>query len=429
MFDADEPNQPTSNILKRPPNQLHDVSTVCSYWRAIVTNIPRLWSLITFSEPGGFDRAALWLQRAGESLLSIEMNTRHLEMPDPHIHIPIQLKPYMKRVDSLTLEAPVNVMGPIIGCWLDSSSTLVTSLQLAHPMKGRTESYCLDSTQTTSERLNQLLLSIITLRLHGVYFDWDWCHFGSLTTLEFAFLHSERSPRLSQLIRILSASPMLRTFYLVSTTIYPEESAQYEVESLPISLPFLETLEFSTISGNLYPLISLLHAGTRPLELRINISGPNSTAEHDAITSFLARSSVKTLYIGTHASNCYQWFPYLPQLETLYLVEQRATENIWNAISPVLADGTTQDGLNCLKLRTIGYQSYNWLRTDNLQRLLESHSIQSFKVSKRFAEHTRFGSNRLSFSEWMSKVAPNVTVSAELGEDRHHYGFVPYSWW
>ncbi|KAF8593477.1 hypothetical protein BDV93DRAFT_566499 [Ceratobasidium sp. AG-I] len=308
----------------------------------------------------------------------------------------------MRRASGLTLEAPADMMDLIIGCWLlNGSAGLVTSLQLSYPQERKHNSQLelLATTRVTPERLDQLLGSLVTLRLHGVCFDWNLCNFGCLITLELAFLSYGTAPILGQLIHILSANPMLRALYLVRVCTDSEKSAaRPEVEVLPISLPFLEILEFSSIDGKLRPLISLLQPGTRPLELRLNLLSSHRASEQEAIVSFLSRSNVKTLYLGTFNYFSERWFPYLPQLETLYVVGQWDMEKIWAAISPIPAHDMAQGSLTCPKLHTIKYYRCCWSRTDDLQRLLQSHSIQSFGICEELARRIKFGGNR-SFTE------------------------------
>ncbi|KAF8599387.1 hypothetical protein BDV93DRAFT_609341 [Ceratobasidium sp. AG-I] len=430
VFYTNDPNRPTSSVLQCPPNQLHDLSCVCSHWRNIIINIPRLWSLINFNGPRGLDRTALWLQRAGEALLSIEMNSARLEILDPQIHIPRQLEPYMRRVSNFTLEAPADVMNPIIRCWLlHGAPSRLASLQLSYPKGLEPINYPLDSSRVTPERLNLLLDSVVTLRLHGVYFDWTLCNFGGLTTLELAFLGFKTTPTLDQLVRILSASPALQALHLVSVVIYPKQyrTPSGVVEVSLVSLPFLESLELSLISGRLHSLLSLLQPGARPLELRLNLTTSNRTVEQEAIVAFLSRSNVKTLHVGQDNSSCDRWFSYLPQLEILHAVGQWTMEEVWDTISPIPTGGMAPASFNCPKLHTVNLQGCYWSRTDSLQRLLKSHSIQSFTVCQKFAEN--FGSefNR-PFGEWMSKVAPNVAASIEPS-GKEYNGFMPRTWW
>lgn len=96
------------------------VSHVSQHWRRVVTSIPSLWAVLAFATPPPYSHEQLWLSRAQDYPLTIEIDADAIEeqvkltVPDQHIldkrSSDEQYLPFDEKVAKRTLDALANIL-------------------------------------------------------------------------------------------------------------------------------------------------------------------------------------------------------------------------------------------------------------------------------------------------------------------------------
>jgi hypothetical protein len=203
------------------------VSQVCSHWRAVALNCPRLWNRIVFSRPRWVSQM---LSRSSMVPLII-LATTDINWNNRDT-VSLALDDFSK-VLQLHLTAETQTLRHILA-QLHGPPSLLESLQLknvatfddAHPLTFKS---------IVMPRLRRI-------KLVSCGFDWDTLNVSCLTHLELGGLGSTIRPTMSQLLAVLRQSPCLQR--LVLSRAIPPVQGTVDVKH-PVSLPDLSHLSLS----------------------------------------------------------------------------------------------------------------------------------------------------------------------------------------
>ncbi|KAG8721717.1 hypothetical protein FRC08_010853 [Ceratobasidium sp. 394] len=297
------------------------VSSVSAGWRSLVLATPGFWSSICFHENGRENQLSkLSLVRAGSASLDVQVVfpkalTAYDWLPS--------LRTRFNQIRTLDLVLPdINLLHNILAIWPHGSlASSLTRLSIK-VMDAIYKINVPPPKVLPTEAHEQMLGCVTSLSLYGGYFDWDSAAFDGLEHLQLAGLVTRASPTLSQILRMLRASPRLRTLSLCEMEFSQEEYIDYQ----PIHLEHLQKLSFiSLVVQELIGLVPLLVPGTQPLTihiLRVPLSGPLT----NVLVSFLRRSNVQYIYfhdqLGRKAMS--RVLSVIPRVLFLYFLGKKA---------------------------------------------------------------------------------------------------------
>ncbi|KAF8603327.1 hypothetical protein BDV93DRAFT_544782 [Ceratobasidium sp. AG-I] len=216
-----------------------NISPVCVYWRKLFNNTPALWTHIDLGigqlQDANFAfHAQRSLERANQLPLYIHVEGRRTHI-DP-VTVVALLVPYANRIVSLDL--CINSL---------ASQTILVGL-FNTPYRGSVRHLCLyDEDYVVGPLepsgslfplglLDELLLSIPSLTIHGPSLNYNSPAFRGLTDLAIVF--SDMCPTPYQLTQILVACPELRSLTLLEVSLEPGN-----LPIKPANLPSLQALD------------------------------------------------------------------------------------------------------------------------------------------------------------------------------------------
>ncbi|KAG8766845.1 hypothetical protein FRC12_006619, partial [Ceratobasidium sp. 428] len=254
---------------------LHNFTSVCAYWRDIATSVADPWTHVDIGPliPRGFTQ--LLLDRSKNSPIYVHLyeSTPNLASasPDREVFDVIEaLAPHAHRIYAIDLESHSHsrtLFHPVLNLWLSGGTpSLAKSLTVYRPnasvLLSPNES-SMDAFRNYSANAHAMLLSLETLRLQNVKFDLGSLAYRGLVDLQLGcFCAWPSTFCISQLERIISASPKLATLKLDSIAI---TSPDDWVCPPPIVLNQLQTLSLSHMDPTSLRLLLPLLTSPCPL--------------------------------------------------------------------------------------------------------------------------------------------------------------------
>ncbi|KAG6915794.1 hypothetical protein DXG01_009795 [Tephrocybe rancida] len=197
------------------------VSHVCSHWREVALSDSNLWANIPIGYPSW---ATEMIQRSKAVPLTIlyqgALYSNRTDKPTTcsHTFLKAILSSHMSRIGNLTLESSYdNPREPDTGrerftellTLLKQPAPLLERLKIrsppqSHAILGPEKNRLLGGIAAGSPRL-------MHLELDGCGIEWDALGFGSLRSLTIARLPENSSPSVTQLLQVLSQTPLLET--------------------------------------------------------------------------------------------------------------------------------------------------------------------------------------------------------------------------
>ncbi|KAG8737679.1 hypothetical protein FRC10_007933 [Ceratobasidium sp. 414] len=193
----------------------------------------------------------------------------------------------------------------------------------------------------------QFLQNLTSFSLCGGYFDWDSAAFVGLEHLWLVWV-AYPGPTLAEIVRMLRASPRLRTLCLAGVPISQEEKTDHP----PVHLEYLQRLSLLSLGErDLCALVPLLHPGPKPLTLHLK-----GDLETGLLSKLFQRSNIEAMYLHSQITRqtMSDIFPTLPHLGCLYC-SYNNIGNVLETLSAPLPNGNpkTPSLLPCPQLRTL----------------------------------------------------------------------------
>ncbi|KAG6908829.1 hypothetical protein DXG01_003182 [Tephrocybe rancida] len=266
--------------------QARNVSHVCSHWRDVALYTPKLWSDIPLDYPECVEEM---LQRSKMALLTIAYRplSRFRSPPKP-VYSLIALKEmfssHLPRIGNLTLN---NLTQPFLEYLNFKITDVLVLLDQPAPMMERLELRFRHYPDGKGPEQNLKLPDAIfrglprleSLILEGCGMPWDLSTCGNLKSLNISNIPASFEPSMTQLLGILSQTPLLEKLSLslnnIERSTRPGDPlpARY---STPIDLLHLEDV---TISTSLLDTVFLFDhlvfsRNARSFNIRVNLSHP-----------------------------------------------------------------------------------------------------------------------------------------------------------
>ncbi|KAG8698114.1 hypothetical protein FRC08_006130, partial [Ceratobasidium sp. 394] len=209
--------------------RFHDLASVCAYWRDIALNTPDLWTHVDISPSTPSGVTNLLLGRTKDNPIHI-----HVYEPKPPdngytpdyeiLKTTNVLAPHMHRVCALDIESHSfsrDFIGAVLNLWFDRGSTMYrpNGRQVLSPDRGIGNTIL----KSRSKHAKGVLLSLNTLHLQGVVFDWKSGAYRDLVDLRLDFASGGGNVPVLQFADMLRANPRLVILKLKSVHIVDVE--------------------------------------------------------------------------------------------------------------------------------------------------------------------------------------------------------------
>ncbi|KAG8725191.1 hypothetical protein FRC09_006427 [Ceratobasidium sp. 395] len=344
-----------------PDDFPYSFANTCTFWRQIALETPYFWTHVDVGPgvPRGLSK--LMLERARANPLHLHIDEHELPrwanpkpgkryQPDPLLR---DLKSIMHRVHTLKLSSQNlegSFVGRMINLWLDhGDGDLVTLLSVYQHLGDEVlfdDYHECTAVIHTSEHGKDVLLSLQTLHLHGVRFNWDSNAYRGLVDLRLGFEIRSAIAAISSLefVRILLASPMLAVLKLRGLEVTGIEDLPHII---PISLSYLQVLNLGEMrSGTLKHLLSLIGLPkSSSAELRVGIEIRSLKIEKE-LTAFLGHSPITTLYCLCRSKNFSAWSAILAPLSSLStLILDMNARDLKNNFPPLPANSNSRPAI------------------------------------------------------------------------------------
>ncbi|KAG9106584.1 hypothetical protein FRC07_008776 [Ceratobasidium sp. 392] len=249
-------------------------------------------------------------------------------IPDREVHYyeaPLirDLKPYIDRVHTLELEShhlDGDFVGRVVKFWLDHGDASLAKSLLVRQESG--DEVLFDGLQSyvtlmnTTEYGKKVLLSLQTLRLYDIIFNWDSDAYRGLTDLQLGFEPDSSISTVSilEFTRILISSPLLASLKLRGLLVTQTDNLHH---TTPISLEHLRVLDLIGLDMNslkiLLPWIALPTSSPK-LSVALSVSD----CIQNELKHFLSHSSVTELYCSDQTASFQAWSSILVPLSSLH---------------------------------------------------------------------------------------------------------------
>ncbi|KAG8694641.1 hypothetical protein FRC08_008349 [Ceratobasidium sp. 394] len=172
--------------------------------------------------------------------------------------------------------------------------------------------------KSRSENAQGVLLSLSTLHLHRVKFDWESGAYRGLVDLRLSLPCHNATISASQLATILAANPAISILKIAHLRVTSPEDW---IPPAPVVLDRLKVLNLANLpSSSLRLLLPLINLPSSPDELSVSL--PISSDSQKELGIFLAGSQINTLYcLCSDSSGWPAVAKSLPCLDTLILHE------------------------------------------------------------------------------------------------------------
>ncbi|KDN42459.1 hypothetical protein RSAG8_06776, partial [Rhizoctonia solani AG-8 WAC10335] len=344
------------------------LTTVCSHWRSVLTETSSFWSRFELDTRNPIEmecqRADIYLDRARgtpQSLFINERTSRYFYNGDFKMILGL----IGSRLEDLTQLALLNF--PDVQLVM---RIIFHLLKLGKPglLHIQSPEFINTGDAELAEQVTAILDPIRSLSLRGVRFAWDSPVYHKLVQLQIGNIPYESSPRIHDMVDILSACPSLRMLKISDMSILPCDTAPLE----PVYLTELEHLDLVALTyESLELLLPMIVPQSRDLSLRITLLAFEDSLT-SAIRSFLKRANVTRLFVQQDLiARC---LPVVPNLRALVvdLGEQPG--------GACLSEFYYRDGSNdrpilrCPKLHTLHLYSGS-VTTDAIQETIEIHPL------------------------------------------------------
>ncbi|KAL5632987.1 hypothetical protein ACGC1H_003468 [Rhizoctonia solani] len=377
-------NTPIPNPFERDGrNDLLALTHVCTHWRAILLSTQTFWSRFEFSTEansviaGG--RARAYLDRAPDAPLSffIEEHPEHVLVVGSSHPITGHIKARFGRLVRLAL---MNFHDPCV-----ASDIVLLWMRDGKPGTLRTLTIRMDTAYwytevintrvfpLSRERVDSFLAPIRVLYLNGLRFDWESPVYHDLVALRIGRFRGECSPRIHEMVAILSACPQLHTLQLHEMSIRASDTSSFS----PVHLTELENFGLTRIAPEMICwLLSAIFPRAKDVSLRIGSPHIDEKLVSASIRPFLSRTSVTRLFvqrcIDVQSDDISYYLSALPHLQTVLIgLDKKAGDECLSAFMRPDASNSTYIPL-CPQLHTI-YLLGGSISTVAIQQIVETH--------------------------------------------------------
>ncbi|KAF8592945.1 hypothetical protein BDV93DRAFT_516957, partial [Ceratobasidium sp. AG-I] len=325
---------------------------VCSRWRQVALRAGSLWSCIVISYENGerFEsvsaRAQMQLERTLGSPTDMFLSGGMFRPPNDVlddvlvINLDVKrnplytcdlIKPYMKQLRSLTVKLQQHCrLETILECLLEHGTIgTLFRLEIFGGSSGPPLFHLSDS--QTLKKLDKHLQSVRVLSLHAATFDWTCAVFQKLDELELDDLQAFKCPNVTQLAKILSASPSLRRLTLKKIMIH--DGTGFAARS-PVKLQYLGNLLLDRLDdAAIQRIFSVISLGQRGLRLSMNSRFTN-TATLEAFRVFAREAKINMFRFASVRGRLPlgEILECLPDLNYLVLGKMRLDNSDFNAL-------------------------------------------------------------------------------------------------
>ncbi|KAF8597756.1 hypothetical protein BDV93DRAFT_527161 [Ceratobasidium sp. AG-I] len=386
VVDRRETTLPLARAMDRGRDTVERVSSVCSYWRHVALETKHLWSAVYLTRHSSIEQVQRWLERSGNAPLSV-MSDVHGPAPWPFVPV---LRPYASHFTTLNLScSEIDNIHTILNCWLDFGTPgSVTELSIqftrdSSPSLSFAEVERLFGPSTIlGERLDEFLRQIRMLRLKDIWLDWDSVAFEGLVELriELGYRYGDDYITITELSRILSASPELHTLELIGIIIDPGEPGE-TVPPASIALHDLRTVYLQGLSTHsMDRFLRALAPGSYDIELDITKQNMPSHMNSDLwwrLPSSLG-ANVTVVRLGKIIpGQLHAFLSSLPNLRELYLWQRTwLTETTLQAmVRPHSTTNSTFPNIQVLRI----FRGIIFDRTA-FRNMIASHSLKKLTL-------------------------------------------------
>ncbi|KAG8769713.1 hypothetical protein FRC12_004791 [Ceratobasidium sp. 428] len=335
---------PTCCRTGKPVALSYKFVDTCAYWRQLALDTSYFWTHIDVGPNVPQKLNKLMLERAKTHPLHLHVTDVATSImpydPDPLFET---LKPIIHRVHTLQIYGyDGTFFARAIKLWLEHGDKHLAKFLWIFQFTPLSNDFQGDLPLiNTSEHGEEVLLSLRTLDLFDVRFNWSSNAYRGLVDLRLMFIHSGALGTISslELVHILMASPMLAVLKLEGLQVTGP------LQTIPVPLNHLRTLNLTCMPvEGLRRLLSLM-ALPRSSSAELSVGIAFYSELEDELKNFLGQSSITSLYCFCKSINFSAWSSILMPLDTLHtLVLDMHTLELqddalppWDNINPQLA--------------------------------------------------------------------------------------------
>ncbi|CAE6432573.1 unnamed protein product [Rhizoctonia solani] len=265
-LDANKPDINTRTVSSIRLSRIVSLSAVCTHWRKLVVGTGSFWSHIPIHLSENL--VALCVKRANSIPLEVMAINKKRGAKNGSNRISKgenALRGHSHNIQSLTVSAFIlERIHSLINCVLESSiPRSLRELSVTYTKANWTHEAPTEPDTRPKIRLDTLTKDLYTLRLRGIYIDWNECAFEKLCMLKLDGLHALR---LAELEQALVASPMLQVLEISRSELYGSRTS-----SKPLALPHLKTLRLIYMEAALGMIVDMLEPGDYTTELDVSM--------------------------------------------------------------------------------------------------------------------------------------------------------------
>ncbi|KAF8599887.1 hypothetical protein BDV93DRAFT_608973 [Ceratobasidium sp. AG-I] len=320
-------------------NPATKLAFVCSCWRQTALETGSLWSCVVF--PYQADRnyehvltiARMQLERTQGSPIDLFVSHKpSFEANDTRFLSTCNMvNRHARQVRSLRVRLDRNkdIESLLECCLMNGTAGSLSKLEI---LANFSSHYLFHQANSqTLERLDEYLRSVRMLKLRSVAFDWRCAAFEQLEDLDLYNLHSKCCPNLTQLARVLSASPNLRRLRLKEIMIHGKMKPTIHS---PVMLQHLNKLILDRLGdSSASKALSILSSGRQNLSLTFNAKS-SSLPIPTVLRPFATENHIGTFRFidAPHRQSLQEILESLPDLKYLILDELELVDSDFDAL-------------------------------------------------------------------------------------------------
>lgn len=330
---ADEIDFEATECMPRCKRSAAVLSGVCYDWRQLAIRTCQLWSHVDIwlrESQSYLSLAKLWLERAGGALLDIHVHSESVLCTNDESVCQALLGDRVAQFRSLhVMSYSSDFLASMVNFWLnDRNSRPLDTLVLSRW-------FCSRASEKLPLQPNPLLLTVRTLKLCGVFINWDYVIIRNLVELELHKLFPRNSLTEDQLSQLISACPELRSLSINQVRI---RRGSTSLDRSPVKVDKLDSFTLGHLpkGRSTRRLLRLIGSVSPSLCLSLQRTFCSTQEAVDEIIDFCNRVNIRKICFGPcrgPVEAAAEIIVNTPSLETLVLHDIALTQGFFDIMA------------------------------------------------------------------------------------------------